>query len=106
MPTGGDGVAGQDRSLTDQHILRLVEDFIGESGKKVFLEHEAKGLLAAMGLPVPKGSFVGRGGSLPEGLPLAYPVAAKVSSRKIVSKSDLHGVRTGLGDEAALRIAV
>ncbi|MDA8433841.1 MAG: acetate--CoA ligase family protein [Nitrospiraceae bacterium] len=98
---------GQDRSLSDAEVQRIVDDASGKNGEeKVFLEHEAKGLLTAMGLPVPKGIFVKKGEPLPEKLQPAYPLAAKVSSRKIVSKSDLHGVRTGLADEGALRAAV
>ncbi len=99
-------MTGQDRSLSEADIGRIVDDAMGKTGgKKVFLEHEAKGLLAAMGLTVPKGVFVGRGEPLPEGLQLRFPLAAKVSSRQIVSKSDLNGVRTGLADSNALQTA-
>lgn len=70
-----------------------------------FLEHEVKGLLKGMGLPVPKGTFVDKTGSF---FPhrLTYPLVAKVSSSKITSKSDVRGVRAGLKDADEIKRAV
>jgi len=69
------------------------------------LEHEAKDILRETGLPVPRGQFIRKGESLPQNLGLKYPLVAKVSSEKITSKSDLHGVRTGLQDELEIPLA-
>jgi acyl-CoA synthetase (NDP forming) len=81
----------------------LLTGFIQKNpGKKVFLEHEVKDLLRKMGVHVPEGIFIGRGEPLPAAVQLKYPLVAKVASRKIVSKSDVHGVRTGIGDEKTL----
>jgi len=69
-------------------------------------EHEVKGLLREMGFSVPKGRFIRPGETVDQNLGLAYPLVAKVSSAKIASKSELHGVRLGLQDEHELKIAV
>jgi acetate---CoA ligase (ADP-forming) subunit beta len=69
------------------------------------LEHEAKDILRDTGFSVPLGRFIRKGEMLPQTLGLKYPLAAKVSSERITSKSDLRGVRTGLQDEQALRLA-
>ena len=70
-----------------------VKDFIDRNeGRKIFLEHEVKGILKSMGLLVPNGIFVGKDGYIPSSS-LAYPLAAKVSSTRITSKSDVGGIR-------------
>ena len=85
----------------------MIEKFIKKArGRTVFLEHEVKGLLKDMGFSVPKGRFIRAGEKLPEDLGLEYPLIAKVSSQKISSKSDVHGLRAGLRDESELRSAV
>lgn len=85
----------------------LIEELIRKAeGRQALLEHEVKGLLKEMGLSVPKGTFIRSGETMPEISVLSFPLAAKVSSEKIASKSDLHGVRTGLRDFGELNIAV
>jgi acetyl-CoA synthetase (ADP-forming) len=74
-------------------------------GKKVFVEYEAKRFLRGIGLPVPNGMLVGKDGYIPSAN-LAYPLAAKVSSTKIISKSDVRGIRLGLKNDAELKKAV
>ncbi len=96
-----------DVAASGESVLPLIADFIRKNrGRKVFLEHEVKGLLADMGLRVPDGIFIGREGPWPRTIQLRYPLVAKVASRKIVSKSDVQGVRTGIPDEKTLREAV
>ena len=58
-----------------------------------------------MGLPVPRGTFFNRG-SAPSSAGLTFPLAAKVSSEHIISKSDVRGVRTGIASEEELKQAV
>ncbi len=70
-----------------------------------FLEHEIKGFLKELGLPVPKGVFTDRE-RLPIPIRLNYPLVAKVSSTKITSKSDVNGIRLGIGDGDELKSAV
>ena len=85
----------------------VVEELIRKAeGRTALLEHEVKGLLKEMGLPVPKGIFIRSGEDIPKSSDLKFPLVAKVSSEKISSKSDLHGVRTGLQDSGGLKTAV
>jgi acetyl-CoA synthetase (ADP-forming) len=78
----------------------MISQFIEKNkGRSVFLEHEAKGMLRDAGFSVPKGIFLKPGETLPGDASLSYPLVAKVSSPKIVSKSDVHGVRTGIRDK-------
>ncbi len=69
------------------------------------LEHEAKAFLKEMGLPVPRGTFF-KTGSVPSSAGMTYPLAAKVSSEQIISKSDVRGIRTGITNEEELKQAV
>ncbi|NCO83392.1 MAG: acyl-CoA synthetase [Nitrospirae bacterium CG_4_10_14_3_um_filter_44_29] len=92
--------------LTDDSILKNTAFFLGKNkGKKVFVEHEVKIFLKSAGLSVPKGMLAGKDGHIPSSS-LAYPLAAKVSSAKITSKSDTGGIRLGLKNDAELRKAV
>ena len=75
-------------------------------GRTAFLEHEVKGLLKGLGFSVPNAIFFRAGETVPQRLDLKYPLVAKISSEKISSKSDQHGVRTDLRDESELRVAV
>ncbi|RPI37704.1 MAG: acyl-CoA synthetase [Nitrospiraceae bacterium] len=85
----------------------MLKQFIEKAqGRTTFLEHEVKGLLKDMGFSVPKGRFIRAGERLPEDLGLVYPLIAKVSSQKISSKSDVHGLRAGLRNESELGSAV
>jgi acetyl-CoA synthetase (ADP-forming) len=85
----------------------LIEELIGKAkGRPALLEHEVKGLLKEMGFSVPKGIFIRSGETISEIPGLTFPLVAKVSSEQISSKSDLHGVRTGLKDFSELKIAV
>jgi len=88
-------------------MKKVVRDFIeSNKGKTGFLEHEVKGLLRNLGLPVPSGVFVRSGAAIPAIPDLHYPVVAKVSSRKIISKSEVHGVRSGIRDDDDLKKTV
>ena len=85
----------------------MLEELISKAeGRSTLLEHEVKGLLKEMGFSVPKGIFIRSGETILEIPGLTFPLVAKVSSEKISSKSDLHGVRTGLKDFGELKIAV
>ncbi len=84
----------------------MIKEFIERNkGRKTFLEHEVKGLLKDAGLKVPHGIFIGRDKAFSvHGL--TYPLIAKVSSAAITSKSDVHGIRTGVSNESDLKKAV
>jgi acyl-CoA synthetase (NDP forming) len=87
---------------------KLTEFLEKSKGRKTFLEHEAKGLLKESGFPVPKGIFMDRDMAdlIPEITDISYPIVAKVSSSKIISKTEVNGVRTGLKNEGELKKAV
>lgn len=76
-------------------------------GREWLGEHEAKALLQAYGIEVvPAQATAPTAEAAVEaarGMP--YPVALKILSRDITHKSDVGGVRLGLGDEAALGAA-
>jgi acyl-CoA synthetase (NDP forming) len=55
---------------------------------------------------VPRGLYLRKGEALPDVDMLSYPLVAKVSSEKIRGKSDVRGVRLGIGDFGALKQSV
>lgn len=74
--------------------------------RDVFHEHEVKTLLRELGIAVPKGMFVPNGKEIRADARLTFPLAAKVVSMRITSKSDVGGVRLGIGNGNELRKAV
>jgi succinyl-CoA synthetase beta subunit len=75
-------------------------------GRTTFLEHEVKGLLHDAGIAVPRGLYLRKGEALSDIDTLSYPLVAKVSSAKITGKSDVRGVRLGIGDIGTLKQSV
>jgi acyl-CoA synthetase (NDP forming) len=89
-------------------MMNKLKEFLKKSkGKKTLLEHEAKGLLKESGFPVPKGIFVDRDmvDRFTETIDIPYPVVAKVSSSKIISKTEVNGLRIGLKNDNELKKA-
>jgi acyl-CoA synthetase (NDP forming) len=77
------------------------------SGRHVLLEPEAKALVAAWGIPVPRAVRIEGITDLAGALPaLAPPLVLKVVSQDIVHKRDVGGVITDIKDAEELRIAV
>ncbi len=89
-------------------MMKIKELIKKNIGKTALLEHEVKALLKEMGFPVPKGIFVDKEmvEQIPAIVDILYPVVAKVSLSKIVSKSEVNGVRIGLKNEIELKKAV
>ncbi len=81
---------------------RLAALLAAHEGEQSFLEHEVKELLRGAGFPVPAGRFIPTGVPLPSPLGLRFPLVAKVASRRVVSKSDVGGVRFGIAAAAEL----
>lgn len=81
----------------------LLEPFTRQS---VLLEHEAKAVFRSAGIRVPEGIWVPAGTDMSGPIALRFPLAAKVSSRKFSSKSDVRGVRLGICDRDALGAAL
>ena len=88
-------------------IKDKIEEFLqSQADRKVFYEHEVKGILRELGMAVPKGIFIRRGKSIPADSGLSFPLVAKVVSSRITAKSDIGGVRLGIGNGDELRSAV
>ena len=70
------------------------------SGARLLTEHEAKALLAAFGLPVPR-SIVAhdRDAAVAAAREIGFPVVIKLHSPDITHKSDVGGVRLNLQNE-------
>jgi acyl-CoA synthetase (NDP forming) len=69
-------------------------------------EHRAKALLAAAGVPVPRGGLVADVGAAEElAGRIGYPVALKAQSTALPHKSDAGGVILDVGDAGGLRAA-
>lgn len=89
----------------------LIKDFLDKNkGRTTFLEHEIKGLLKVSGLSVPNGIFIAKDAPLSaisrQISAFTFPLAAKVSSTKIISKSDVKGLRLNIKNEDELKNAV
>ncbi len=85
---------------------KIEEYFQMHGDRKVFYEHEVKGILRDFGMAVPQGMFIRRGKSIPADSGLAFPLVAKIVSSRITAKSDIGGVRLGIGNGDELRSAV
>ena len=93
-------------STSADTLLKTAMDFVEKNrGKITFLEHEVKGLLKNLGLPVPTGIFVKKEDVSPVHR-LPYPLVAKISSGKITSKSDVQGVRINIKNDDELKRAL
>lgn len=77
-----------------------------QADRKVFREHEVKDLLRGFGITSPRGIFVPCGAGIPSTVSLTYPLVAKLVSSGISSKSDVGGVRLGIGNGDELQRAV
>ncbi len=86
--------------------MELKAFFEKNRGRTTFLEHEVKGLLAGAGISVPRGRYLRKGDMLSYDIALAYPLVAKVSSERISGKSDVRGVRLGIGNYDELKQSV
>jgi acetyl-CoA synthetase (ADP-forming) len=89
----------------------MIKEFIEKNrDRKAFLEHEVKGLFKTMGFSVPDGVFIPKDTHLSafslQLSALSYPLAAKVSSSKIISKSDVKGIRLSIKNEDELNNVV
>ncbi len=83
-----------ERNPAAERILRPLK----EKGVQTLLETEARAVLAAYGIPVPPASLAKTADEAARAAEeTGFPVALKIVSRGIVHKSDVGGVRIGLG---------
>lgn len=95
--------------ITKGAAFEALKEFLGTNqGEEILVEYKVKALLKDLGLPVPKGIVVPRdqAARMPDLPDLIYPLVAKISSTKIVSKSDIGGVKVGLRNKDELSEAV
>ena len=88
--------------------FEVLKEFLGKNkGEEVLVEYKVKALLKELGLPVPKGIVIpsDQAARMPDLSDLTYPLVAKISSTKIVSKSDVGGVKTGIRNKNELKEA-
>lgn len=86
--------------------LNALVDDLRASGAPMVLEAEAKRVLEGAGLRTAR-TFVAKDEeeAVAAARTLGFPVAMKIASPDIVHKSDVGGVKLGIGDEASLRRA-
>jgi acetyltransferase len=88
----------------DLRTATMIRDAALAEGRTVLLEGEAKGLLAAFGLPVPRGIVAAtRDEAMAAAREIGFPVAIKIVSPDITHKTEVGGVRLNLqnGDMVA-----
>jgi len=78
----------------DEEILKRAL----EKGQKVLIEPEAKKIISLLGIEVPKGILIKNKEEINSGvLNIKFPVAMKIVSPQILHKTDVLGVKIGLG---------
>jgi acetyltransferase len=92
----------------DLATIRRLVDAVLADGRELLTEAEAKALLAAAGVPTVPTQVVppDADAAVAAAQALGWPVALKVLSRQITHKSDVGGVRLGIGNADELRAAV
>ncbi len=79
---------------------------IARTGRNLLVETEAKALLEKWGIPTASGPVASsRANAAQQAAALGYPVVLKVVSPDIVHKTEVGGVRVGLGTKAAVMAA-
>lgn len=88
----------------------LIRNFIEKNRGGNALEPKVKELLKGLGLSVPKGIFVPDKALISDFnsqlSTLSFPLVAKVSSSKIISKNEVNGVKLGIKNDKELNKAV
>ena len=77
-----------------------------EEGRTFVLEHEAKDIMTAYGIPIPAYATASTADEAVEkSKGIGFPVVLKILSKDILHKSDAGGVKINLKDEAEVRAA-
>lgn len=75
-------------------------------GRTFVLEHEAKDIMTAYGIPIPPYATAATADEAVEkSIEIGFPVVLKILSKDILHKSDAGGVRINLKDETSVRKA-
>jgi len=90
----------------DLAAANAIRDRAMVEGRAMLSEHEAKALLAAFGLPVPRNIVAAtREAAVAAAREIGFPVVLKIHSPDITHKSDVGGVRLNLQDETSVAAA-
>lgn len=93
--------------MRDIDEARRVVASAASSGRAALAESEAKRVLSAFGLDIPRSAFVPAGHAVDSALVgLRLPVVVKVASQAILHKTEVGGVRLGLGSADAVEAAI
>ena len=92
----------------DSAAARAIVEAALDGGREMLDELEAKAVLKAYGIPIVPTVAVGPSAdaAVEAARTIGHPVALKILSPDISHKSDVGGVVLGLGDDAAVRLAV
>ncbi len=102
---GGDGAAAPDAGVDPRRAAQVIDE-ARAAGRTLLDERESKEVLAAYGVPtVETRSVASEADAVAAARALGFPVVLKLLSRTITHKTDVGGVRLGLGDEAAVAAA-
>ena len=92
--------AQPDERVADLASAASIRERAAREGRTLLSEDEAKALVAAFGLPVPRSiAAADRDAALAAARAIGFPVAIKVRSPQITHKSDVGGVRLNLQNE-------
>jgi acetyltransferase len=97
---------GKNGFVPDKVLASQIIQHARQAGRTILTEYESKQLLAAYGIPTVETRIAT---SVAEAVQAAgdigYPVVLKLHSETVTHKTDVGGVRLGLGDEASVREA-
>jgi acetyltransferase len=89
-----------DEPAPDLRAAVAIRDTALAQGRTLLAEHEAKALLAAFGLPVPRSALAAsRDAAVAAARDIGFPAVIKIHSRDIAHKTDVGGVRLNLQNE-------
>jgi acetyltransferase len=90
----------------DKKVVRQVLDEVRAAGRVSIGDAEARRILTAYGLPIPKSEIAPNPDQAVElARQIGYPVVLKIASPDILHKTDVGGVKVGLGNAEEVRDA-
>jgi acetyltransferase len=96
----------EEETPPDLAVAKQIYEKAKSAGRTLLSEPDAKALLTAFGLPIPKSILAaGREAALAAAREIGFPVVLKIQSPDIAHKSDVGGVRLALQNEDMVRSA-
>jgi acetyl coenzyme A synthetase (ADP forming)-like protein len=101
-----EGMIPEFDDIQPQLARTVCQDTIKERGASWLSAEEARNVLSAVALPLPRGGVCRTSDGAAElARTIGFPVALKLASRQIVHKTEVGGVQLNLHDEASVRQA-